>query len=393
MFLISAIQTILYVLVGNSILEIKGMFVSHWLILFSTSCFANLLGLNISSSFNSVKVIYILIPICIIPQLLFSGIIVPFDKLHPYFSSKSHVPAIGNVMASRWAYEALTVSQFKDNKYEKIFYQYDKKMSFANWKKDQWESSLETKLNNYSRNFNNEKIDEEKKQKMIVDRGIIIKEVNKELRNFKSTFQDKEVLKNVLTEFEKGELSEKNKSILFAFLSDTRQYYKSIYKIAEKQKDSVLRTLIKPNAKFIKLISEAKENKLITYDDYSKFKKLMGKIKSNHFQKFKKEYNNKSLEDFVTNANTLNFIDENEKSLIQKSDPVYLDPYDENFLISHFYAPTKKIFGFYLDTYVANLLVIWGMTLLLIITLYFDVLRFLIESFSKINDIKSKINW
>ena len=46
---------------------------------------------------------------------------VPFDKLHPYFSSKSEAPAIGNVMASRWAYEALTVTQFKDNKYEKVF--------------------------------------------------------------------------------------------------------------------------------------------------------------------------------------------------------------------------------------------------------------------------------
>ena len=62
MFMILTIQTILYVLVGNYVLEIKGMFFYHWMILFSTSCFANLLGLNISSSFNSVKVIYILIP-------------------------------------------------------------------------------------------------------------------------------------------------------------------------------------------------------------------------------------------------------------------------------------------------------------------------------------------
>ena len=129
MFLISAIQTVFYVLVGNFILGIHGLFFAHWMILFSTSCFANLLGLNISASFNSVKVIYILIPICIIPQLLFSGIIVPFDKLHPYFSSKSEVPAIGNIMASRWAYEALTVVQFKDNEYEKQFFEFTKNAS------------------------------------------------------------------------------------------------------------------------------------------------------------------------------------------------------------------------------------------------------------------------
>ena len=54
-------------------------------------------------------------------------------------------------MASRWAYEALTVTQFKDNKYEKKFFKYDKEMSFANWKKDQWESNLDTKLTNFYR--------------------------------------------------------------------------------------------------------------------------------------------------------------------------------------------------------------------------------------------------
>jgi ABC transport system ATP-binding/permease protein len=390
MFLISAIQTILYVMVGNSILEIKGMFVSHWLILFSTSCFANLLGLNISSSFNSVKVIYILIPICIIPQLLFSGIIVPYDKLHPYFSSKSHVPTIGNVMASRWAYEALTVSQFKDNDFEKLFFKYDKKMSFANWKKDQWESSLETKLNNYYRNFNNKELGASKHQKMIVDREIIINEIKKELRNFNSTRIEKNILLEVLNEFEKGVLSKKNKSIIFSFLSDTREYYKGIYKKAEKEKDKVQRSLIKPDSGFIQTLKSAKEEKLITSSNYSKYKKLMSKIKSKKFQDFKQKYNNKSLEDFVTNANTLNFIDENSNSLIQKSDPIYLDPYDENFLVSHFYSPTKKIFGFYLDTYLANLLVIWGMTFLLIITLYFDTLRYIIESLGKISKLKKK---
>lgn len=146
MFMISAIQMLFYTVVGNWVLEIHGMDLWYWIILFSTSCFANLLGLNISASFNSVKVIYILIPILIIPQLLFSGIIVSFDKLHPWFSSKSHVPAIGNVMASRWAYEAMAVKQFKDNDYETIFFDYDQQMSFANWKKDQWVSNMEGKL-------------------------------------------------------------------------------------------------------------------------------------------------------------------------------------------------------------------------------------------------------
>ena len=44
MFAISAFQSLSYVLIGNLIFEIKGMMLSYWLILFTTSCFANLLG-------------------------------------------------------------------------------------------------------------------------------------------------------------------------------------------------------------------------------------------------------------------------------------------------------------------------------------------------------------
>src|SRR6185436_4299975 len=45
MFLLSAIQTFSFVIIGNSILGIGNMFADYWLILFSTACFANLLGL------------------------------------------------------------------------------------------------------------------------------------------------------------------------------------------------------------------------------------------------------------------------------------------------------------------------------------------------------------
>ncbi len=68
---------------GDQVLGIHGFTLVHWAVFFSTACFANVLGLNVSASFNSAKVIYIIIPVLIIPQLLFSGIIVRFDKLHP----------------------------------------------------------------------------------------------------------------------------------------------------------------------------------------------------------------------------------------------------------------------------------------------------------------------
>ncbi len=50
LFIVSGVQTLLFVLLGNYILEIKGLFWQYWIILFSASCTANLLGLNISSA-------------------------------------------------------------------------------------------------------------------------------------------------------------------------------------------------------------------------------------------------------------------------------------------------------------------------------------------------------
>lgn len=126
MLIISAIQTISFVLIGNLILGIKGMIPAYWLVLFTTSCFANILGLNLSSAFNSVIAIYILIPFIIIPQLLFSGVLVPFDKLHiGKATTHEYVPVIGDLMIARWSYEALAVKQFRDNEYEKQFFNFN----------------------------------------------------------------------------------------------------------------------------------------------------------------------------------------------------------------------------------------------------------------------------
>ena len=47
---ISAIQAALFVVIGNSILGIEGMFLEYWLVLFSTFVFANMTGLNISAT-------------------------------------------------------------------------------------------------------------------------------------------------------------------------------------------------------------------------------------------------------------------------------------------------------------------------------------------------------
>ncbi|MFC2138598.1 ATP-binding cassette domain-containing protein [Bacteroidota bacterium] len=160
-FTISAIQAITYILIGNTIMEIKGMYFEYWLILFSSWCFANMLGLVISDSFKTVITIYILIPFLIIPQLILSGIIVKFEKLNPKISSPSEIPIYGEIITARWAYEALAVYQFMENDYEKQFYTFDKAMSESDYKKNYWIKKLNNKVDYIERHLSDSDNDDE----------------------------------------------------------------------------------------------------------------------------------------------------------------------------------------------------------------------------------------
>ena len=153
LIVLSIVQTFLFVLIGNNILEIKGMFVHYWLMLFSVTVFANLLGLNISDSLKSVVSIYILIPLLLVPQILLGGAMIQFDKLNKKFTSQAYVPFIGDLMTSRWGYEALAVDQFLNNRYQKNFYQVEEAEGDASYKMNFLVPELETRMDECSRNI------------------------------------------------------------------------------------------------------------------------------------------------------------------------------------------------------------------------------------------------
>jgi ABC transport system ATP-binding/permease protein len=347
MFIISAIQMMFFVVVGNWILEIQGMWWQYWVILFSLSCFANLLGLNISASFNSVKVIYILIPILIIPQLLFSGVIVKFDKLNPLFGEESEVPWIGNVMASRWAYEALAVTQFKDNAYNEIFYGFEKNKSFAAWKGDYWLQDLNSRLDYIKTNRMN--TDSASVVNCTKAYEVLRNEIERE-HGFIKNVRCEQCIETMTPENFTEEVTYTNTKLYFSIL---KEHYKSV-------RDS--------NRTWI--------------DD--KTQEIIEKYGKDKYLELYNDNMNEALTQFSTNKTELTKIIEDKGYLVQKSDPIYLDPYDKNFFDAHFYAPRKRLFGMYIDTLPANLLVIWGMSLILIITLYFDALKKLLDGMEKL---------
>jgi ABC-type multidrug transport system ATPase subunit len=122
---LSLIQTLLFILVGNTMMGIHGLFLTWWGILFTTAFLANLTGLLLSQCLSSIVAIYISIPMLLIPQILLCGLVVSFSDLTPK-STTGNVPLVGNLIPSRWAYEALAVTSFTDNDYEKNYFEIDR---------------------------------------------------------------------------------------------------------------------------------------------------------------------------------------------------------------------------------------------------------------------------
>ena len=331
LFSVSAFQALMFVAIGNSILEIKGMYLTYWLVLFTSWCFANMLGLVISDSFKTVINIYILIPFILIPQLILSGVIVKFDKINPNISHPNSIPWYGEIITARWAYEALAVEQFTSNKYEKNFYLYDKIMSQSDYKKNYWLPILKNKLSDCEKTLKKGQVDDKYRSNL--------KLISNELKSntLPITFKKLDLLERKPTNL-----------ILLAelksYLNNLSRHYIMLYNAANKKKDEKLLSL-----------QDQYENK-------------------EHFVNMKKSYDNDRLTEFVKNSNDIERIVEYDDHLYQRIDPIFRDG-KSAFLKSHFYAPRKKIFNRDYDTYWVNIMVIWMMTLSLYFTLYFRLFK------------------
>lgn len=131
---ISAIQTLLFILVGNTFIGIGSeLFGTWWLTLWTTAFLANLTGLVLSQTMNSVVAIYIAIPILLIPQILLCGVVVKFDDLSRAAANRNVVPIVGEVIPSRWAFEALVTEQFAHNSYNETFFPVEREKFLAQY--------------------------------------------------------------------------------------------------------------------------------------------------------------------------------------------------------------------------------------------------------------------
>ena len=334
LFMLSAIQALSFTLIGNWILEIQGMTFYYWMILFSTSCAANLIGLNISSALNSIITIYILIPFILVPQLLLGGAMIRFDDLHHSFTNKRYVPVVGDIMISRWSYEALAVAQFKDNRYNKNFFDAEMRMSGYSYENNYHLPRLESLVNSLKREttFSG-------RQKDFTL-----------LRNELDALGDRSERFTLISAVDTISFNETIADRTLTYLDQRKAAFQKQYAKAVAQKDSIYNALI---------------------DQYGK----------DGFLAMKKDYSNKSLRNIVTNRAELNKVYHDGDAFIRKKDPIYMKPYS-NYARAHFYAPVKIVFGQPIDTVWFNVAVIWLITGFLYITLLKNTLRKVLKLFS-----------
>lgn len=343
LFLLSAIQTFTFIAVGNLILEIQGMTWAFWLILFTTSCFANIIGLNISSAFNSAVTVYVLIPLLLIPQMILSGVLFDFDKLNDLLSTKGKVPLVADLMTSRWAYEAMAVYQFKNNEFQKSYFDYEREEADADFKSAYLADELE-KRNHFLLDHLNPANDSIQKR-IQIDKQILYTE----LKNEKFTTGLSQ--NNLIEVFVKNGYTEKIGNELDRYFDAYEKHYQKIYNVN----------------------TELVEKKMAFYE-------------ANGFdiQQEKNSYYNESLSDLVKNTSTKERIMEYQGNLIQIINPVFQSPkprYAMDYRAPFFIAE-KNLLGTTISTYSFNLLVIWSLTLFFYLALYFEWLRKFVGLFS-----------
>lgn len=328
LFIVSAIQTFLFVAVANNILEIKDMFFDYWLILFSAAAFSNMLGLIVSSVLTSVITAYIAIPLILIPQIMFCGVVVNYDKLHKSLASEKYVPIIGEIMISRWAYEALAVNQFANNKYEKTFFETDKQLSQYSYLFNYLIPELNAKLNE-------------------CDSNLI------QFKNIETTNANMRLVENEITRLKKK------------------------YTPSKQQKEQYV-SIIEKNIAFRKYLTELEKYSVQRYSTILKQKEFKIKATKNgtDFSNMKLLYYNEKLADIVLNNFCEKRIFESGDQFVQKIHPIFKDV-DQSIFRSHFYVSGKKLFGLNISTFKYNLLIIWiGIILLYFLLSHNSIMKF-----------------
>ena len=326
-----AFQIFVYVLISVSILKIQGLLFYYWFLLWLTSIAAATLGLILSATLKTIVSIYILIPIILIPQILLGGAFIHFDKLNSKISNPEYVPVIGDIMPSRWSYEALAVIQYQRNKYQKELYLFDKDVSNASYELNYYIPELKGLLDEIKQDLSGAKVQgyiTKNKLKILLFELIIVSENQQTCSGYFGSILPKNFNATTFKEVEE-------------FIECYREHCIEVLDIAIKKRDN----------KYYQMEHElgGKKELLQLRDDFT----------------------NENLSKIVLNKSEPKKTLVANNKIIRKSDPVFYLP-NHRFGRAHLYAPGKRIGPYYIDTY-------WFNSIMLVLFILFFYLQLVFE--------------
>jgi hypothetical protein len=291
-----------------------------------------MIGLNLSAGLNSISEAYIVIPFILVPQLLFSGVMISFDRLNNLYENPEYVPVIGELMPSRWAYEAVAVHQFKENRYSREFFEIDQVRYNAFYEISRIED-VQQRLNEIFYRS----VDGRVPESFEADLRLVRTELNNISKG------------GVVTSFGSPESFTRSgfNEAIYTTAIDSLEWAKQKYILLRNLADSV---------------RDRRASELV---------EIWGG--EEYFRSMKKDYTNERLEELLV-RNSQAFLVEWNGRLVRKFAPIYQVPRSRT-ARAHFFAPEKKVGSITFDTYWFNVVVIWLLSLIFYFALIYDILR------------------
>jgi hypothetical protein len=271
---------------------------------------------------------------------LLSGVVISFDKFNPKVGTPNGIPLLGEMMASRWAFEAYMVTQFKDNPLEKKFYNLDQRWKIAEYKRGYYLPEIESRLSyviNHREGWHDNSEDSKVKKYL----NILRTELEHESKLVGRPMPELEQL--AVGKFDSSAYLKANQ-----FLKTLKEFYSNRVRTSQDARDKLMLQLTDDEQKMVA------------------------------FEKLKMKYQNEAVTMMVENTQSPMRIVEWDGELVQKIYPIYFNEHrPEHFFDfrDNFYIPVKYFAGKKFDTLYFNLTVIWLMTIGLYVALYYELLK------------------
>lgn len=124
--IVAALQCAAYLAVAHPLLEIRGMFLDHWLWMTLTAWTGTSMALLVSSMVRTERAALTSVPLLLVPQMLLAGALVPFKEMNRAIydevginRDRGGTPVPAQIMPLRYAYESMVVAQATRNPFEK----------------------------------------------------------------------------------------------------------------------------------------------------------------------------------------------------------------------------------------------------------------------------------